>query len=136
MIDGGMRQLFFRGLPDFDWVAVETGSTSVGAPDSNFCRAGVEGWLELKKTTGQTVKFRPLQPGWIVRRIAHGGLVRIAVRQETLDTDRLWVFDGADVARIVTEGLRGASAYALLQQDGGPKKWDWALAREALLRRG
>jgi hypothetical protein len=118
-----------------DWVAVETGATAGGVPDSNFCLDGTEGWVEHKATRVGTVKFRPLQPAWILRRSRAGGLVRIAVRDLRHDGDVLRIFDGAGVARLAGVGIDAAFAWQVGRWSGGPRSWPWPEVRTALTQR-
>jgi hypothetical protein len=95
---------------------------------------------EFKATRDQNVRFRPLQPGWISDRTRHGGRVFVFVRQRPdsppspAEADLLWGFDGRDVVRLVSSGLRGAEQFALGVWRGGPRKWDWAQIEETLTR--
>lgn len=63
-----------------DLQRVESGSTSEGIPDVNYCLQGVEGWIELKvaKLTKRppyiiTIGLRPAQAFWLARRRRAGG---------------------------------------------------------------
>lgn len=120
--DGGLRQLLREHLVSADWTAVETGATAGGVPDCNFCfPGGVEGWVENKKTSGWTVRFRPAQVGWIARRVRHGGRVFVAVRRKG---DQLIIVHGAHVEAVADRGLNGAPWAGAWE--GGPDRWDWA----------
>jgi hypothetical protein len=134
-VDGGLRRIFRDNLPSIHWAPLETGAVCPGLPDSNGCCRGREFMVEFKATRGVAVKFRPLQPGWIVDRTQHGGRVFVFVRQR-LETgeDLLWGFGGRDVVRLVSTGLRGAEQFALDVWRGGPRRWDWAQIEETLLR--
>src|SRR4051812_1390886 len=116
MIDGGLRKLFREHVPG-DWTSIESGSTSGGIPDSNFCipvaRRGylaVEGWIEFKQTKGHAVTLAPAQVGWISRRVRNGGRVWIAVRQQAPAgprreaRDALWLIPGIWAKRAKLEG--------------------------------
>jgi len=123
MVDGGLRQLFRRHLPEWDWQPIETGALSPGVPDLNGCRQGREVWVEMKHTTGWVVKFRPMQPSWILRRLAAGGHVYIAVRQRQRTTDRLYLYRGEYVLQLQEIGLRCASWSVCLGQE--ESEWYW-----------
>ncbi len=134
MIDAGLRPIFRKHLPSWDWQSVETGSTGGGVPDSNYCHDGVEGWLEYKQTTGWAVTLAPDQIGWISRRVRHGGRVHVAVRRRTLGgprsgppADQLWLFHGHWAVEARVNGLRGDWAgVGAIKWDGGPSGWNWA----------
>lgn len=139
-IDGGLRRIFRANLPMVHWAALETGAVCPGLPDSNGCCRGREFMVEFKATRDHVVRFRPLQPGWITDRVRHGGRVFVFVRQRpdnppsATGTDLLWGFDGRDVVRLVSSGLRDAEQFALDVWRGGPRKWDWAQIEETLTR--
>lgn len=137
-IDGGLRALFREHVPHFDWCSIESGLTTQGIPDSNFCAPGtcghdsVEGWIEYKQTGGHAVTLRPEQVGWIARRVRYGGRVYVAVRQQAPEgprreaRDSLWLFGGRWVREAREFGLRGAwAADAARVWHGGPARWDW-----------
>jgi hypothetical protein len=149
-VDDGLRPLFRKYLPDFDWQSVETGGTGRGVPDSNFCarphhagHPGVEGWIEYKATRKHGIDLEPEQIGWITRRVRFGGRVFIAVRRRHSGgprlgdpVDELWLMPGglATLARVT--GLRGAEVQRQAHVwRGGPRGWDWR-AVAAVLRHG
>jgi hypothetical protein len=122
--DGGLRPLFRAHLPGWQLTAVETGATSPGTPDMEYCApGGAQGWIENKMTRGWTVSFRPLQPGWISRRARLGGRVLVAVRRLSGPADELWLVDGGHVLTLQERGLRGTPV--LGRWAGGPVGWDW-----------
>lgn len=52
---------------------VESHATAIGIPDTNYCINGVEGWIELKYTTGnRAIKVRPAQWNWFRSRLKAG----------------------------------------------------------------
>jgi hypothetical protein len=128
MIDGGLRRDIVAHLPAWDWQPVETGGISPGVPDLNGCRAGREVWVECKATTGWVVKFRPLQPAWILRRTAAGGHVFVVVLQRRRTGDMFYVYQGAAVLALQAHGLRLESWLYR-----GPAPPDW-LAVDLLLQ--
>jgi len=134
MIDGGLRKLFHKNLPGFHWQAIETGGVGLGVPDSNFCREGVEGWVEFKTTDAFKVQIRPEQVAWIERRARAGGRVFIAVRRKTKAgprkgpaVDELWLL-GPEFARMAY--LNKAVEYR--QWESGPKNWNWEAIQRVL----
>jgi hypothetical protein len=138
--DAGLRPLFRQHLLQFDWCSVESGLTGRGIPDSNYCREGVEGWVEFKTTPGWTVPLRPEQVGWIARRCRHGGRVWVAVRQlhpggpRQPARDSLWLIPGQLAMDAKAHGLRPfLAARSGLRWDGGPGGWDWRAVAAALV---
>lgn len=137
-IDGGLRSLFREHLPQFDWCSLESPGTGNGIPDSNFCRQGVEGFIEYKLTSGWTVPLRPDQVGWICRRVRYGGRVWVATRQmapagpRTSPRDALWLIPGALAKEAKLGGLRALAQHPTVHVwQGGPSAWPWpAIARE------
>lgn len=140
MIDGGLRRIFRSSLPEFHWVSVETGGTGRGVPDSEYCRGGVTGWIEFKKTDGWCVTLRPEQVAFMSRRFRERGRCFIAVRQQCKPgprreaRDALWLIQGNLAAMAKSDGLRaleGLQGVAVWHH--GPARWDWAAVREMLL---
>jgi hypothetical protein len=138
-VDGGLRALFRARVPG-DWTSIESGTTSGGIPDSNFCIAGVEGWVEYKQTTGHAVTLRPDQVGWIARRCRNGGRVWIAVRQQApagprrAARDALWLISGHHAVLARTGGLRGLGRTpGVYTWQGGPQRWNWAAVAATLV---
>lgn len=125
MRDGGLRQLFRKNLPEFDWTSIETGSTGRGIPDTNACGLGTEFWIEFKKTDGWKIGLRPEQIGWITRRARFGGKVFIAVRRKE---DELWLL-GPEAA--LGNSLKGLSYKPI--GEGGPRRWDWGAVKSVLI---
>lgn len=146
-IDGGLRSLFREHLIKFDWTSIESGLTSAGIPDSNFCRDGEEGWIEFKRATGWAVTLEPEQVGWICRRVRYGGGVWIGVRQQAPAgprreaRDALWLIPGALAREAKVGGLRAMNEhtaamgrYPLVQVwQGGPAVWAWDAVGAALV---
>lgn len=121
-------------MDGFHWQSVESGSTGGGIPDSNYCCAGVEGWVEYKWTSGWTVGLRPAQVGWLSRRARAGGLVFVGVRRRNATCDQLWLLRGSAAALAKAQGLRALpDRYVLGRWDGGPGAWDWQAIRATLL---
>lgn len=138
--DGNLRPLFREYLPMFHWQSVETAITGGGVPDSNYCLAGYEGWIEFKQTKAWSVHIKPAQVGWIERRIRVGGNVLVAVRQmcegnkRSPRCDDLWIFNGRYVRDLKVGGLTATAQNALLHTCGGPTLWDWLKVRQSLLQ--
>lgn len=129
MIDGGLRKLFRKNLPEFHWQSIETGGVGLGVPDSNFCRRGREGWIEFKQTSGWAVTLEPEQAAWLDRRARAGGRVWIAVRRwgkgpRRGTYDELWLIEGKHALAARREGLRGTPGIVAVHA-GGPAGWDW-----------
>ncbi len=140
MIDGGLRQLFRRYLPEPDYATIETGLVSLGVPDLNACLNGAEVWIEMKVCSGWSVTIRPEQSAWAERRIRHGGRVFLAVRRKHdggprkgPPVDELWIFHGRDAATVRKEGL--LSGPPLLRSSGGPQLWDWRRVSQILFNK-
>lgn len=132
--DGNLRQIFFRSLPAWHWTAVETGATSSGVPDSEYCSPeGAQGWLEYKVSRGWAVTIRPEQVGWLKRRARQGGRCFVAVRRILEGSvDELWLVAGGDAGILGEGGLRAVAP--VLRQAGGPSKWDFNQVAAALTR--
>jgi hypothetical protein len=123
-VDSGLRSLFRKNLPAFDWCTVETGVAGRGVPDANYCFEGQEGWIEFKKADHWRVTIRPEQIGWAERRIHHGGLVFCAIRQQ-MHSDTLWIYPGNSMRQLKDNRI-DAAPWLLGTWPGGPSKWDWA----------
>jgi len=138
MIDGGLRGLFSKHLVGWHCQAIETGGTGLGIPDLNYCRSGVEGWIEMKQTEALAVDISPNQVAWAERRLRAGGRVFLAVRRTTTAgprkgpaTDALLLFPGAVMRAIHLGGIMAAEP--LLRCEGPPSKWDWQAVMGYLL---
>jgi len=132
--DGGLRSLFRKHLPTFDWQSIETAMTGGGVPDSNYCAQGSEGWIEFKRTSHWSVTLRADQIGWILRRRRHGGRVFIAVRRGGERQDELWLCHGSFAKELKLYGLRKCPPEAILGRwMDGPSRWDWKAVSEHLL---
>jgi hypothetical protein len=137
--DAGLRGEFHRRCgPGWQWSAVESGGSSPGIPDSEYCSPeGEQGWIEFKATHAWAVKFRPLQVSWIDRRSRLGGRVLVGVRRivparrRAAAVDELWLVEGGLVRTLATEGLRGLND-VLGRWGGGPGGWDWGAVRRVL----
>ena len=77
--DGGLYELFKKNLPGH-WVRVESGWTSAGVPDAEYCMGGRSGWVEFKEERGGRVTVRTLQASFAIRRTLEGGMATLAVR--------------------------------------------------------
>ena len=123
--DGELRKLFRENLVrGWHWQSVETGGTGRGVPDANFCRDGVEGWIEFKLARGRRAGLRPEQIGWIAARSRAGGRVFVAVRRKTGSGDELRLYLGDSVRELASRGIpEGPSP--LLVETGGPNLWNW-----------
>ena len=126
--DYGLRKTFREFLVPrgFDAMAVETRGVSVGAPDANYCKHGVEVWVEHKRIEDGRVTIRPAQVGWIERRLEHGGRVFIAARTR----DELRLYHGDAIRPLQVRPVNEVAHLGLWR--GRPSAWDW-FAIEALL---
>lgn len=122
IIDGGLRPIFRKNLPRFHWTSIETGFTSAGVPDAEFCYSGVQGWIEYKATSSLRIKVNTkvaaFQIAWHERRARAGGRSFLAVRR----IEDIYLYWGKDVRKVYTIGL---SIDPVLHFFGGPGNWDW-----------
>lgn len=133
MPDDGLRKLFHDNLrAGWHWQTIETGMTSKGVPDSNYCCRGFDGWVEMKATKEWAVTLRPEQVGWLDRRARNGGRVFVAVRRHCTAgpkrpaADELWLCSGHYARELKDHGLRGCPPAAVLGVwPGGPGAWGW-----------
>ena len=131
-IDGDLRAIFRRRLPQFMWTSVESGGTTRGIPDSHYCGQGSSGWVEFKQTKAWAVGMRPEQIGWAAQYSRHGGRSWVAVRRVRPDADELWMVPGNYGATLKQYGLRPVydGKTPGIYYSGGPAKWPWdAIAR-------
>ena len=135
--DGGLRALFKKRLPSWQWTAIESGVTSPGVPDAEYCTdRGVTGWVEFKAVTGWKPVIRPLQVAWIDRRARIGGRVFIAVRRRsTAGDDELWIVPGSCVKPLCDVGLKSPKLLGVCRMSGGPDAWHFDVVGEYLGRR-
>ena len=121
MSDGELRKIFRKHLIGFDLLAVETGGTTSGVPDMNLAAPGnIEIWVEMKQAAHWRTTIRPMQVGWIERRLRFNKRVFIAVRRAGAE---LWLYHGSAVRRLKTERLDQVPA--LGHWDNGPACWGW-----------
>lgn len=127
--DSGLRALFRKHLPLFDFTSIETGITIMGVPDANYCYRGIEGWIETKACEHRRIRIRPAQIGWIERRLDHGGRVFVAVRRAQYE---LWLFHGSVAEQLLTQRLEEVPRMGVWS--GGPGRWDWDAVAHLLTR--
>lgn len=134
-VDDGLRSLLHQNLPSFHWVAVETGFTMKGVPDSNACSDGVEFWVESKSCkSGWKPRIDPFQVSWHERRLRMGGRTFVAVRRRVAKEgcDDLILFHGSRIRSLLEYGMRDAPP--LLRCPGRrPSDWDWKSIADTLL---
>lgn len=112
-------------MPMAQWTPVETGATSQGVPDHEYCFPdGDQGWVEFKAAHAWAVIIRPEQVGWLLRRYRLGGRCFIAVRR-TLN--ELWIIHGRDAATLKSDGLKGIRPLLMC-----PEPWDWRQVEKIL----
>jgi hypothetical protein len=134
MMDGNLRGIFRKKLPDFFWTSVESGMTGRGIPDSHYCYAGHSGWIEYKVTSAFAVGLRPEQVAWLTRYARYGGACFVAVRRKRKDVDELWLIHGEGAASLKQEGLAKVDpAFIAGVFTGGPAQWSWATIEVILL---
>jgi hypothetical protein len=119
-VDAGLRQIIRERLPQFDIVTIELGAVGAGAPDVNYCHAGIEGWIECKRADHWRATIRPVQVGWAERRLDFGGRVYVAVRRTE---DELWLLQGCMIRRLCSERLDEVPWPGAWS--GGPARRDW-----------
>lgn len=141
-IDGDLRRIFRRAIIRSHWTTIETGDTQGGVPDSHVTLDHTMVFVEFKRTTGNTVKFRPLQAGWHLSCAHYGGRSLIAVRREYAGTrilppaDELYIVAGAAIERLRDDGLAGLAQGDIRGKwSGGPSGWDWSEVRGILADR-
>jgi hypothetical protein len=131
MSDGDLRSLFRKHIPEAWWVSIETPSTTSGVPDSWYqFKGGASGWIEHKRSYGNAVRFRKLQPAWLERCSRMGGRCFIAVRVNG-DGD-LVLFTGHDAFDLRDRGMMGVTPIA--RWAGTPAQWGWDEVRAILTR--
>jgi hypothetical protein len=128
--DGGLRPMFRDRFPSWHWTSIET-LTVNGVPDAEFCFDTSQGWIEYKFTNGYTVGLRPEQIGWALRRARAGGRSFIGVRRTADKIDELYLFAGADAARLKSHGLKVVEPLGRFA--GGPAAWNWERVSDLLL---
>lgn len=137
MKDGGLRGIFRKQFPRWQWSSIESAGTVSGVPDSEFCApGGIQGWIEFKQTHIKHVSIRPLQVSWIDRRSRLGGNVWIAVRrtpvsQQEAGADELWLLEGNQVLALQKGGLDFVHGVMWM---GGPSMWNFDEVRNILLK--
>jgi hypothetical protein len=123
--DGGLPKMFRQHLSAAQWTPVETGATSQGVPDHEYCYpGGKQGWVEFKSSMAWAVIIRPEQVGWLLRRHRMGGRSFIAVRRQLSE---LWMIEGGEAARLKADGLKGVHPLLVCHEP-----WDWAQVEKIL----
>ena len=133
--DGGLRSIIHQRCKAYgDFQAIETGLTSGGVPDSNYCIQGREGWIECKRTSGWTIgNMEGNQVAWAERRVRNGGRVFLAVRRlsdggpRTAPCDELWLCTHAAMRPLLLKTRLNLLHPSLVlgMWAGGPANWDW-----------
>lgn len=128
MSDGELRKIYRKHLTGFDLLAVETGGTTGGVPDTNYARNGIEGWIENKACDHWRVTIRPMQIGWCERRLRHNPHVFCGVRRAGTE---FWLYHASMMRRLQSERLD--TIPCLGHWTGGAAKWDWDRIGQILL---
>jgi len=126
-MDGHLRRLFRRNLPEAQWTSIETGSTAAGVPDCEYIfPGGYQGWVEFKAARKDRVIIRSEQVGWLLTRSRMGGRCFIAVRRDR----ELMIYDGGQAAELKDRGISriGWRYYGLTP-------WDWAAVKQLLIQK-
>jgi hypothetical protein len=118
------------------WSTIETGGVEPGVADSNGLYAGVEFWVEHKKTDAWALDVKPSQVAWHKLRQSKGGRTYFAVRRrnDREKCDDLYIISGRYAGKLRSDGL--ADCPYLLLCRGGPARWDWVSVLETLLALG
>ena len=135
MADGQLHKDFQKFIKPCHWQRIESGLTSLGIPDHNYCLQGHEGWVENKWTSSWKVTVRGDQVGWIERRARAGGRVFVAVKQTGLKRHDLWLLK-PDAARMLHDKMRLDNlpgSLVLVHSTGGPAAWDWDAVRRSMI---
>lgn len=138
--DGGLRKLFKDKYPDAHFQPVESWSTGLGVPDTEYCfPGGLTGWVEYKQTGAWAVRISPEQVAWAERRSRVGGRVFLAVRRQAkagprrVAVDTLFLYRGTQARAVLLDGVRTPP---LATWDGGPGRWEWSKVRALLTETG
>jgi hypothetical protein len=116
-MDGDLRKLFRKNIPEAMWVSIESGSTGAGIPDSWYCfRGGSSGWLEYKFTKTLTYRISPFQIAFHQALARFGSRSFVAVRRKNKAVDELYMIPGALASGRVDGKPDGVY---------GPTKWNW-----------
>lgn len=126
-MDGELAALLRHHLPMVHWQRIETAGVGNGVPDLNYCYQWTEGWVELKKATGNVVGVRPTQVAWIERRLRAGGRVFIMIRR----ADSVWLRDGSTARALCSAELTLKNLAP--DGSGGPAKWPWTKILNTLI---
>jgi Holliday junction resolvase hjc len=133
--DGGLRQLFRKHLPQCFYTTIESRLTQGGIPDLHaIAPSAVPFWVECKLTSGNMVKLRPMQIGWLHRYSRMGGRAYVAVRRKRRREDELWLVPGRLAGALARNGLAGRCG-ARCYGRGGPSRWQWRAALAQLTGR-
>jgi hypothetical protein len=127
--DGDLRSIFKRNLKDFMWLAIESGMTGPGIPDSWYIApTGVPGWIEHKKPPHKVT----IEQGAILSRMVRmGGRAFVALR---LEEEELRLYHGSvapQLAQLTYQRIREGVPY-LGAWTGVPARWDWVRIRQIL----
>lgn len=135
--DGGLYPRFKANLPGH-WVRVESGWTSAGVPDAEYClRGGDAGWVEFKEARGGRVTVRTLQASFAHARALAGGRATMAA----LVGDALELHEGSGMRQMLlhrdSRPVKGGRSVPLgcfrpLLRLEPP--WDWRAVERALRR--
>jgi Holliday junction resolvase len=129
MSDGELRKIFRKHLVGFDLLAVETGGTTSGVPDLNLAAPGnIEIWIEMKKADHWRTTIRPMQIGWVERRLRFNRRVFCAVRRAD---EELWMFHASQMRYLKNERVDVVPNIG--HWTGGAAAWDWSAIKNILV---
>ena len=123
-MDGGLRKLFRKQLPELALSSIESGATDPGIPDSAYCA----GWVEFKAVDHWAVPLRPEQVAWMNRHARAGGRAFVAVRRAR---DELWLIEGRHAGWLRAKGLKEVPFVGIFS--GGVSLWPWSMIKNILL---
>lgn len=140
MRDGGLTKLFMSKIEQAHFQPVESWSTGQGVPDLNFCIAGIDGWIEMKKTATNSVGITGEQVAWAERRGRNGGRVFLAVRKKHsggvrlgAPVDQLFLFNSVLHGRDVMVGGLNSAPALYVSPPNTIRAWDWSAVRKILI---
>jgi hypothetical protein len=136
--DGGLYALFKKNIRGH-FVRIESGWTSTGVPDAEYCIDGDAGYIEFKQARGGRVTIRTLQSSFAEARTAAGGRVALAVKVGS----GLKLYDGRAMRTLLLDPkstpVKGGKSCRIDAVEGqelyaGDGRVDWRMVTEVLRR--